>query len=219
MLEKKTPETSDGTNRVDQTAFIEYPILFKNGDDLRKDFFVIQTIELIKKVFDEENIKDVHIESYNVLPTGYKKGIIEKVESKPVSTIIKENTSIKAYLSSLSSNPNEQTRILSNYFKSCAGFLLANYIFGIGDRHYDNIMIKPDGVIFHIDFGFIMTDEPKKLPVIDYRFAPEIKWTTYIVEPILKDSQNLDKPFNDENYKELMGICLKGFQALRSKYT
>ena len=28
----------------------EYPILYKNGDDLRKDFLIYQSLELIKKV-------------------------------------------------------------------------------------------------------------------------------------------------------------------------
>ena len=29
---------------------VEYPILYKNGDDLRKDYLIFQSLELIKKV-------------------------------------------------------------------------------------------------------------------------------------------------------------------------
>lgn len=153
---------------------IVYPVLFKRGDDLRKDFLVIQAIELIKKIFAEENFKGVYIHSYNILPTGSNEGLIQLVESKSVSSILKEHSSIKSYFELQIGGDIDQ--IYRNYFFSCAGFLLANYLFGIGDRHYDNIMITPDGIMFHIDFGFVMTDEPKQ--VVNLRLAPEIKWSS-----------------------------------------
>ena len=86
------------------------------------------------------------------------------------------------------------------FIKSTAIYCVITYIFGIGDRHLDNIMVTKGGKLFHIDYGYVLGDDP----VMN---NPGIRITPEIIEAIGgQDSRN---------YKEFTELCTKIYNCLR----
>ena len=68
------------------------------------------------------------------------------------------------YLEILESLSFEDSSKMSNirkrFAQTYAGFCIAQYLLEIKDRNNDNIMMRKDGSIFHIDLAFIYNASP-----------------------------------------------------------
>jgi phosphatidylinositol kinase/protein kinase (PI-3 family) len=51
---------------------------------------------------------------------------------------------------------------MNNFISSLVGYSLITYFLQVKDRHNANIMIKKDGSIIHIDYGFFLSSMPGK---------------------------------------------------------
>ncbi|GLU21630.1 hypothetical protein SLE2022_377590 [Rubroshorea leprosula] len=142
-------------------------IIFKKGDDLRQDQLVVQMVSLMDRLLKLENL-DLHLTPYKVLATGQDEGMLEFIPSRSLAQIISEHRSIISYLQKF--HPDEHgpfgitASCLETFIKSCAGYSVITYILGIGDRHLDNLLLRDDGRLFHVDFGFILGRDPKPFP-------------------------------------------------------
>ncbi|OMJ20410.1 Phosphatidylinositol 3-kinase, nodule isoform [Smittium culicis] len=170
----------------------EFTIIYKCGDDMRQDQLVLQIIDVMNNLFLKENL-DLKLTCYRVLSTGIDQGMSEFIQSNSLSAVLAENSnSVSNYLkncwsnlsnSSNSSELNDST-IMENYVKSCAGYCVITYILGVGDRHLDNLLITNSGKLFHVDFGYILGNDPKPFP-------PPIKLCKEMVEAMNFSTKNI----------------------------
>lgn len=140
--------------------------IFKAGDDLQQDQLTIQLVRIMDRLWLEEGL-DLKMVTFNCVPTGRKKGMIEMVgEAETLRKIQVEwgltgsfkDKPIAEWLARQNPSPLEYQRAVDNFTVSCAGYSVATYILGICDRHNDNIMLKTSGHLFHIDFGKFLGD-------------------------------------------------------------
>ncbi|KFQ37332.1 Phosphatidylinositol 4,5-bisphosphate 3-kinase catalytic subunit delta isoform, partial [Merops nubicus] len=132
-------------------------IIFKNGDDLRQDMLTLQMIQLMDVLWKQEGL-DLRMTPYGCLSTGDKTGLIEVVmhsdtianiqlnKSNMVATAAFNKDALLNWLKS--KNPGEALeQAIEEFTLSCAGYCVATYVLGIGDRHSDNIMIRETGQV------------------------------------------------------------------------
>ncbi|KAF1781151.1 Phosphatidylinositol 3/4-kinase, conserved site [Phytophthora cactorum] len=147
-----------------------YKFMVKNGDDLRQDQLIMQMFILMDRLLKKVNL-DLKLTPYRILATGANDGLMEFVQdSYPVSYVVShfESPQIVGFLRKHNPDPSAEFGIapeaLSTYVKSVAGYCVLTYLLGIGDRHLDNLMMKAEGHMFHIDFGFVFGADPKPYP-------------------------------------------------------
>jgi len=146
-------------------------VIFKSGDDLRQDMLTLQMIRLMDKLWKTENL-NLLLNPYGCIATGFEEGMIEVVmNAETMASVVRSAGGATAAfkLEPLanwikSNNPSEEqySKAVENFILSCAGYCVATYVLGIGDRHNDNIMITKDGKLFHIDFGHFLGNFKKK---------------------------------------------------------
>ncbi|XP_076698384.2 phosphatidylinositol 4,5-bisphosphate 3-kinase catalytic subunit delta isoform-like isoform X7 [Callospermophilus lateralis] len=193
-------------------------IIFKNGDDLRQDMLTLQMIQLMDALWKQEGL-DLRMTPYGCLPTGDCMGLIEVVQHSDTIANIQLNQSNLAAMAAFnkdallnwlkSKNPGEALdRAIEEFTLSCAGYCVATYVLGIGDRHSDNIMICENGQLFHIDFGHFLGNFKTKFGINRER-VPFI--LTHDFVHVIQQG----KSSNNEKFERFRGYCEQAYSILR----
>jgi len=239
---KKVPLRIEGINH--QTGGENVQTIFKNGDDLRQDILSLQMIFLMDKLWLEDDL-DLAMTPYKVIGTGDQVGYVEFVSSSKTLGDIQQAKGIGAFSDKCIEEfmlnyykekyPEEvghkMNRARSNFIKSTAGYCVATYVLGIGDRHPDNIMINlEEGHLFHIDFGHFLGHVKTKFGIKRERdpfvFSADMAYFVNgksIVKQLsskkMSDTQvkaNVDEN-KTESFLEFEKNCCKAYNILRNK--
>ncbi|KAG6873034.1 hypothetical protein C0995_003790 [Termitomyces sp. Mi166 len=178
----------------------EYPVIFKDGDDMRQDQLVIQLFTLMDRLLRKENL-DLKLSPYHVLATGPLQGMVQFIPSKTIAAIVSEHGNLLNYLRV--NNPDEgsvgtsgvEPGVIDTFVRSCAGYCVVTYLLGVGDRHLDNLLVAPD-----VDFGYILGRDPKPFP-------PPVK----VCKEMVDGMGGAQSP----HYARFKNFCFTAFSILR----
>jgi phosphatidylinositol kinase/protein kinase (PI-3 family) len=116
---------------LDSTASSFYTI-YKIGDDLRQDQFVIQLINIMNQLWIMEG-HDLNVLTFTCLQTGDRRGFIEMITNADTLKEIQKGMVKNAFKKSCindwlkTHNPNGKNfnKAVRNFTKSCAGYSVA----------------------------------------------------------------------------------------------
>ncbi len=140
----------------------ESSLIWKAGDDLATDQLVVSLGRVMNAIWKAAGLS-AFVVDYHVAPTGHRVGAIEMVPDCTSLGKIQGNWSgafkngaIVAWLKSdecRAKQSGDWSQVIQRFSSSLAGACVFEYVLGLGDRHCDNLLMRPTGEIFHIDFG------------------------------------------------------------------
>ncbi|CAB1325859.1 unnamed protein product [Coregonus sp. 'balchen'] len=209
----------ENPDMMSELLFQSNEIIFKNGDDLRQDMLTLQIIRIMENIWQNQGL-DLRMLPYGCLSIGDCVGLIEVVRNSHTIMQIQCKGGLKGALQFNSHTLHQWLKdknrgemydqAIDLFTRSCAGYCVATFILGIGDRHNSNIMVKDDGQLFHIDFGHFLDHKKKKFGYKRER-VPFVLTQDFLIV-ISKGTQECTKTREFERFQEM---CYKAYLAIR----
>ncbi|KAF0696753.1 Aste57867_12512 [Aphanomyces stellatus] len=148
--------------------------IFKSGDDLRQDQLTLQLLRVMDDLWKTAGL-DLKVSAYACVSTGDNMGFIQVVaQASTLASICWDRHRQKKHFRKWAAvktalwgkkvftewlagkSDASRDEIVANFVLSSAGYCVATYVLGIGDRHNDNLMLTETGHFLHIDFGHFL---------------------------------------------------------------
>lgn len=198
-------------------------VIFKAGDDLRQDLLTLQLLRFMDEVWLQQGM-DLRLSPYKVIATGTTEqrrgcGLIEVVLSSMTTAGIQMHygggaggafklETLAQYLRAHNPSEDGYEAAVETFIMSCAGYCVATYVLGIGDRHNGNIMLTHNGHLFHIDFGHFLGNFKSKYGIKRERSA-------FVLTPEMVFVMGGKHYKAAHRYKQFRKTCYLAFLCLR----
>lgn len=151
------------------TANGSMDILWKH-EDVRKDRMTMDITYWLERTCDNK----VEFTRYEVFPVTSHSGIVAMLPGTTTLYDIKHKykTTLQNFI--LERNANLTVSDLRMRFvKSVAAACVLSYVIGVGDRHLENMLVTDDGKLIHVDFSYLLGDDPKHV-MNEMRITPDM---------------------------------------------
>eukprot|EP01083_Nonionella_stella_P153989 495527_1 len=204
-------------------------VIFKAGDDLRQDILTLSMIRVLDAVWLDRGL-NLNLLPYNVVSTGDGQGMVECVSNAATTTHIhtkygggaqkgaRDETTHLKYIYDMNDTKNEAdvAKAIDLYTRSCAGYCMASYILGLGDRHPSNIMVRRKGELFHIDFAHFLGNFKSQKVIGDY-----VKWQREVAPFVFLSANKFcitNGGKNTHKYNEFVQFSVNAYLAVRMRH-
>lgn len=183
------------------------PCLLKK-EDVRTDRLAMAVGYWINAVTN-----NIVVYTYPVFPLNASCGCIVMMPRATTLYDIRQSTTLTNYI--LSHNADDTVKAVRRRFiTSCVGACLLAFTMGLGDRHLENIMVTEKAYLSHVDFGYILGEDPKHM-------ASTMRITNDMVEAMggrHSDTFQLFTTLITEAYQEMRLHSSFWYQLLSAEY-
>lgn len=139
-------------------------MIVKAGDDLRQEELALQLIALFNTIWKEAGCT-ASVKPYSAISTHTDCGVIECVTDATSIDSVKKSAQVQSlHQYFVRAYGGEDTKAFNigqrNFIESMAGYSVICYLLQIKDRHNANLMLSRNGLLVHIDFGFMLATSP-----------------------------------------------------------
>ncbi len=187
------------------------PLIIKAGDNCRQELLALQLVRTFAEIYRTAGVR-CWIRDFDILTTNTNAALIEAVTDAPSVHALKSRsprgTTLRSHFErKFGVGTPEFRKAQNNFVESLAGYSIMTYILQVKDRHNGNILLRDDGHLIHIDFGFMLSTSPGG---INFESSP-FKLTKEYLEVMDTDVEGR----RSDAFDAYKALCIQGYLAVR----